>query len=131
MARARRGLALVIAVGTLASGAFLFAYYDRLLTKPRTMAITVAQNSPVLFVALGEPLHFGRFPRAKLHGGNGEGNADMAISVSGPLGSGTLIEWAQQSGGQWHICSLIFRPDDGGARSFDLVDTKWAHCEPE
>jgi hypothetical protein len=127
----KRTLAIVIAAFTLASGAWLFAYYDRLLTEPRMMAIRLAQISPALTVALGEPLHFGRFPQAKLQGGKGEGNTDMAISVSGPLGSGKLIEWAQQSGGQWHICSLVFRPDAGGAHSIILVASETTHCETE
>jgi hypothetical protein len=132
MAQAQRGtLAVAIAAIALASGATLFAYYDRVLTEPRQLAMRVAQISPALAVALGEPLHFGRFPQAKLHGGNGESNADMAISVSGPLGSGKLIEWAQQSGGQWRLCSLVFRPDAGGARSLDLVDSGSTHCETE
>jgi hypothetical protein len=124
-------MALLVAVGGLALGAGLFAHYDRLLTTPRTMAIQMAQISPALMVALGEPLHYGRFPQAKLYGGNGEGNADMAISVSGPLGSGKLIEWAQQSNGQWRICSLVFRPDAAGARNLDIVDSAATHCETE
>jgi hypothetical protein len=129
MARSGRGLALVVAFAGLAIGAALWVHFDRLLTQPRQMAIRFAQIAPPVTNTLGEPLEFGRFPQAKLHGGNGEGNVDMSISVSGPLGSGTLIEWAQQSAGQWHICSLVFRPDrrDG----ITLVDSSQTHCEPE
>jgi hypothetical protein len=127
MARTRHAGALIVAFVGLAVGIGLSARYQRLLSQPRQMAITVAQISPALYVELGQPLQFGRFPRAKLHRG---GNANMAISVSGPNGAGTLIEWAQQSAGQWRICSLAFRPDNGG-RQLDLVSGESTHCDPE
>lgn len=130
MAQPGRGLALFVAAGGLVAGGLLFLHYDRMLEEPRAQAEQIAEISPMVQQTLGVPLRFGRFPQAKLHGGNGEGNVDMRISVSGPAGSGTLIEWAQQSAGQWRICSLVFRPDSG-ARTIGLVDRDSSHCEAE
>lgn len=119
---------MLIALGGLGFGVWLFAHFDAVLAEPRQMGATVAQSSPALANELGEPLHFSRFPAAKLHAG---GNANMTISVSGPKGSGTLIEWAQENQGRWRICSLVFHPDDARARNVDLVDRDVASCAPE
>jgi hypothetical protein len=126
MARARRGLALVVAFGGLALGGFLFVRFNQTVQAPMALAANAAQSSTVVRSALGEPLRFGRLPRAKVRGNN----ARLGVSVSGPLGSGTLIEWAQQTGGQWRICSLAFRPNDGSG-SVDLVESETTRCEPE
>ncbi|HEX4004834.1 MAG TPA: cytochrome c oxidase assembly factor Coa1 family protein [Acidobacteriaceae bacterium] len=131
MARtARNGLAFVVAFAALASAAWTFAYYERLLSEPRQMAVTIARVSPSLFLTLGQPLDFSRLPRAKLHSANGKRNAYMEFSVSGPLASGTLVEWAQQNGSQWRLCSLVFRPDYG-SRSLDIVDNEGSRCTPQ
>jgi hypothetical protein len=126
MARAGRGPALVIAFGGLALGSFLFVRFNQTVQAPMALAANLAQSSTVVRSALGEPLRFGRLPRAKVRGNN----ARLGIGISGPLGSGTLIEWAQQTSGQWHICSLVFRRGDGSG-SVDLVDSETTRCEPE
>lgn len=127
MAQAGKGLALAVAIGGLVAGGLLFLHYDRILTEPRLQAEEIAQNSPMILEKLGDPLEFGRFPQAKLHGDN---NAHLAIGVSGPAGTGTLVEWAQQDAGHWRICSLVFRWN-GTGDEFELVDGAETHCAPE
>ena len=131
MARtARNALAFVIALAAVLSAVSAFFHYQHLLSEPRQMAISLAKISPSLFVTLGQPLAFGRFPVEKLQSASGQRNAHLTFSVSGPLGSGTLVEWAQQSGSQWRLCSLVFHPDFG-SRTFDLVDTERSGCAPQ
>ena len=59
----------------------------------------------------------------------GNGNADLKIPLQGPKGNGSLLEWAQEEHGQWHLCSLDFQPEHG--KSLTLVDAAKTHCEPE
>jgi hypothetical protein len=117
---------VVIAFGGLALGALLFVRFNQTVQAPIALATRVAQTAPPVTAALGEPLRFGRLPAARVRGRS----ARLVISVAGPAGSGKLIEWAQQDGGQWRICSLVFRPDAGGARII-LVASETTHCETE
>lgn len=111
MARAGRGIALVFAVGGLAVGAFLFVRFSQTVKAPMALATSLAQTSPDVRAALGEPLTFGRFPQAKVRPAKSLLNAHIAIPVSGPRGKGTLVEWAQQDAGQWKLCSLVLHTD--------------------
>jgi hypothetical protein len=128
MARARTGLAIVFAVGAVALGAFLTLRFNQTVQTPMALATRIARISPPVFQALGTPLQFGRFPEAKVLPWQSRLNARIGIRVSGPLGSGMLNEWAQQNGGQWRICSLVFRSDTGTA-GIVLVDNSQMHCE--
>jgi hypothetical protein len=130
MAQAGKGLAVVIALVGLAAGGLLYLHYDRLLQVPERMAMDIAVRSPQVRESLGDPISCGGFPRAKLLGGHGEGNADITMSVSGPRGSGTLAEWAQENKGQWHLCSLEFRLHTGEAR-VELIRDESTDCERE
>ena len=44
-------------------------------------------------------------------------NADLAIDISGPKGTGKLLEWAQNGYQGWHLCSLSFL-DPAGRRPY-------------
>ena len=120
------GSVLGLFVLSLASGMWRF---ERHLRPPITLAWTVARNSPKIRDIIGEP----RYPtlaRGNLVSKGGDGNADLTIRLYGSRGRGTLMEWAQEDKGKWHICSLQFQPRDGSA-SISLVADTSTHCERE
>jgi len=57
------------------------------------------------------------------------GTADLEIPVSGPNGSGTLLDWSQKGLGGWHICSLTFRPKFGP--DVVIAPDEKSNCERE
>ena len=75
-------------------------------------------------------MHIARLTKGTLVSDDGEGNADLTIRIRGPLGRGTLYEWAQEGAGNWHICSLLFVSRDG-TTSIPLVDDSSTHCDRE
>jgi hypothetical protein len=79
---------------------------------------------------VGQPLNTGRFVKGYLVSKDGNGNADLTIPIHGPLGHGTLLEWAQEDKGKWHICSLLFRSSDASTTA-RLVSDISTHCERE
>lgn len=77
-------------------------------------------------MALGEPLRFGRIPRARVRGKN----AHLGIRVAGPRGNGLLLEWAQKEVAGWQLCSLLFR-DENTTTDVILVSQGATHCARE
>jgi hypothetical protein len=114
---------LVLAVGWVAR-------FETQARVPAALAKGAARNSPRMRNLLGEPLQFARIVRGNLESGHGDGNADLIIRVSGPLGRGALKEWAQKTNGKWSICSLLFQSSDGSS-SILIVDGSSNHCESE
>jgi hypothetical protein len=73
---------------------------------------------------LSGPLHFSRMSEAKLHD---DGNAYLAIGLSGPADRGTLVEWAQQNAGHWRVCSLVYH-SSYKATKIELVRASESGC---
>ena len=92
-------------------------------------AVEAAERSPEVTGVIGEDLTPGVFVTGSILSDGTNGNADLNIPVSGRRGSGKLIEWAQQSGGHWNLCSLVLRLADGREVTV-LSDTKTT-CERE
>jgi hypothetical protein len=97
---------------------------------PVALAARTVRNSTKMRQALGQPLHFARLTKGSLVSNRGEDNADLIIRIRGPLGRGTLYEWAQEGAGNWHICSLLFMSSDSST-SILLVDDTYTHCDRE
>jgi hypothetical protein len=97
---------------------------------PVALAARTVHSSAKMRQALGEPLYFARLTKGTLVSNRGEGNADLIIRIRGPLGRGTVYEWAQEGAGKWHICSLLFKSGDSST-SILLVDDSFTHCERE
>jgi hypothetical protein len=104
--------------------------FERRIRAPIALAARTAHGSSEVRHVLGSPTRVGRFAKGNLNSGDGNGNADLAIPVYGPLGRGTLLEWAQEDAGKWSICSLVFRSSDG-LTSIPLVEDSSTHCERE
>jgi hypothetical protein len=94
------------------------------------LAASNASSSAEVTQLIGQPLKTGRFVKGYLISKDGSGNADLTIPIHGPLGHGTLVEWAQEEKGNWHICSLLFRSSDAST-STQLVSDTTTHCERE
>lgn len=92
-------------------------------------AIYLAQGSPQVAARIGLPIEPEWPIRGRLLEHGADGNADLQIRLRGSRASGTLIEWAQRSGGKWRICSLIFQ--SGERAQLQLADPARTHCEPE
>lgn len=97
---------------------------------PLAVAARTAKSAPKLRLLLGEPMHVSRLVKGNLISGGGYGNADLIIQIRGPLGNGTLYEWAQEEHGRWYICSLDFRPNPDSITT-SLSDSDAKHCERE
>jgi hypothetical protein len=104
--------------------------FERHVMVPVDLAAGVASDSAPVRQLLGAPLKIGRFARGNLVANGGNGTADLTIRIGGPLGNGTLSEWAQESDGKWEICSLFFRLK-GGKPSIPLVSDSSTNCERE
>ena len=97
---------------------------------PVKLAAGEARSSAEVTQLIGQPLNTGRFVKGYLVSKDGNGNADLTIPIHGPLGNGTLVEWAQEDKGNWHICSLLFRSSDASTATQLVSDTS-THCERE
>ena len=97
---------------------------------PIKLAASKARSSAEVTELIGQPLNTGRFVKGYLVSKDGNGNADLTIPIHGPLGYGTLLEWAQEDKGKWHICSLLFRSSDASSATQLVSDTS-THCERE
>ena len=120
----------VCAVAVIGLGLMWVWRFERNAQAPIGVAMGVARNSTELQNAIGTPMKSEQVVRGNLVEGGGDGNADLMVRIEGPKGRGTLGEWAQEVGGQWHICSLYFHPREGG-EDLTLVDDATTHCERE
>ena len=129
----RRGLLAIMAgcaVLVIAAGLISVWRFERNARVPIRVAMHVARNSAELQTAIGTPMQVEPLARGDLIADRGNGNADLMVRIKGPKGRGVLGEWAQEVAGQWHICSLDFRSQDGVIR-LTLVDEASTHCERE
>jgi Cytochrome oxidase complex assembly protein 1 len=128
----RRALAAVAvcAVTVIGLGLLWVWRFERNARAPIGVAMDVARSSARLQKAIGTPMRAEQLARGNLVGSGGFGTADLMVRIAGPNGRGTLSEWAQESAGEWHVCSLSFHPRDGG-QDLTLVDDATTHCERE
>jgi len=70
------------------------------------------------------------FVTGRIISGPDYGNADLTIHVAGSNASGTLLEWAQNGFGGWHICSLVLLTEKP-SREITVVSDSETHCERE
>jgi hypothetical protein len=120
-------VAFVLALILIAS---TFFYFHRAFQAPAAVAISTAQKSPEFQRSIGEPSQLKFMTTGRIFENNGNGNADLAIPVSGPHGDGKLIEWAQESGGKCHICSLDLQLRNTTTLITIVSDTN-TNCERE
>jgi hypothetical protein len=72
-----------------------------------------AAKSRLIERQVGTPITMAYFVSGRVIGGMDGGTADLEIPISGPNGSGKLLDWSQGGFGGWRVCSLTFRPSSG------------------
>lgn len=82
---------------------------------PYKEALERAQADPLVRSRLGSPLQGGLFLSGQVSTNGGEGSANLAIPISGPKGSGTLVVQARKSRGEWTYSTLEVQPDAPGS----------------
>ncbi len=89
-------------------------------------AVTRAKANPKVAEALGTPLKEGLFLSGNTNVNGASGEADLAIPISGPKGSGTIYLAAEKSAGQWTYNRLEVEVKGSGKRidlKPDLVES--------
>ncbi len=92
-------------------------------------ALREAERSRLLDKKIGRPIEAGFLVSGRVIGGDDGGTADIVIPISGPNGSGKLLDWSQAGYQGWHVCSLTFRPKSGP--DIELFPDEDAQCERE
>jgi cytochrome oxidase complex assembly protein 1 len=69
-------------------------------------ALKKAQANPVVKRELGEPIEPGWMVSGSINTGNGGGNADLQIPISGPKKGATIYAVAGKRAGSWNYTSL-------------------------
>src|SRR5690242_7952002 len=64
-------------------------------------ALARAKASPAVVEALGQPLKEGFFTSGNINVNGPNGDAELAIPISGPKGGGTIYLEANKSTGEW------------------------------
>jgi Cytochrome oxidase complex assembly protein 1 len=97
------GCLVFVVLGVLGfGGIFFFASKILKSNEPYRDSIAAVQSNPDAIAALGEPIKAGFFPSGNISTTNGEGEVDLSIPVSGPLGEGTVkVVGSKAAGGAW------------------------------
>ena len=75
-------------------------------SEPYKHALAQAQSNPAVVAALGTPITAGKFSGGTYNVSGSSGNANFAIPISGPKGSGVIYVVATQSAGKWTYQTL-------------------------
>ena len=74
---------------------------------PYTRALEIARSNPAVVASLGTPIEEGYFVSGNITENGPSGEAELAIPISGPRGSGTIYVEATKSVGEWTIFKLV------------------------
>lgn len=108
------GCAAVLAVTTLAAGSCGYLVFRAVrMSEPYRIAVDELRRNPAARQALGEPIAEGRFTTGTVGVSNADGEAKLAIPVSGPKGEGTLHVEAVKKSGTWTLTVLRLDPHSG------------------
>ena len=115
-------VAIVVIVGFF-GGIFLFVFSVFKNSDVYVRSLTQARASPTVIQTLGEPIREGLLVFGNIHVKGPSGEADLAIPISGPKGSGTIYAVATKSAGIWHF-QLLEVDIKGSDERIDLLDDK-------
>lgn len=97
--------ALIVMAGFLGGiAAFVFGIIKHSDVYKESLA--QAQANPAVTQILGQPIKEGFFIYGSIHVSGPSGEADVAIPISGPKGSGTIYAVATKRAGIWHFTIL-------------------------
>jgi hypothetical protein len=115
-------VAIVVIVGFF-GGLFLIAFSAFKYSGVYVESLKQAHANPAVIQALGEPIEEGFFVFGSIHVNGPSGEADIAIPISGPKGSGTIYAVARKSAGIWHF-EVLEVDVKGSEDRIDLLDDK-------
>lgn len=84
-------------------------------------ALTIAKNNQFVKESLGSPIEDGLMVMGNINVNGASGHADLAIPVTGPIGSGTIYVVASKSAGRWTLLELVIDIAATGER-IDLLE---------
>ncbi len=96
-------LVAIIAIVGFFGGIFFFVFSVLKYSDVYVESLAKAQGSPAVIRSLGEPIKEGFLVFGSIHVNGPSGEADIAIPIAGPKGSGTIYAVATKSVGKWHF----------------------------
>ena len=87
---------------------------------PYTESLAAVKQHPEAQQLLGDPIEPGFFVTGSINVSGSSGDADIAYSVSGPEGSGTVYVVAEKTAGEWDFKTLTLESAETGDR-IDLL----------
>ena len=115
-------VAILVIVGFF-GGIFFMAFSAFKYSGVYVESLKQAHASPAVAQALGEPIEEGFLVFGSIHVNGPSGEAEIAIAISGPKGSGTIYAVATKSAGIWHF-ELLEVDIKGSDDRIDLLDDK-------
>ncbi|MGH9776393.1 MAG: cytochrome c oxidase assembly factor Coa1 family protein [Candidatus Acidiferrales bacterium] len=94
------------------------------------MTMAQVRANPVVLAQIGQPLRVGWHLRYQIRTDSSEGDADFAIPISGPRGSGTVHAVAQRREGKWNFESLMLEVS-GQPNQYNLLERAAGGGGPE
>jgi hypothetical protein len=116
-------LVAIVAIVGFFGGIFLFVFGVFKNSDVYVKSLTKAQASPAVIQTLGEPVEEGFLLFGSIHVNGPSGEADLAIPISGPKGTGTIYAVATKSAGIWHF-EVLKVGIKGSEERIDLLDDK-------
>lgn len=105
---------LVIVLGVfMAIAAIFFLVVSMMKGEAYELSLQTVRNSPEVVAVFGTPIEPGMFVTGSVETTNGNGEASMQYSVSGPNASGKVQFYAIKQSGQWFIQELWVVLDEG------------------
>jgi hypothetical protein len=93
------------------------------------MALARAKEDQRVTTALGTPIRDGMVPSGSTKVNGPQGDANIAIPISGPKGKATIYADAAKSSGEWTFSKLEVKIDNG--ETIDLNESAKARSAPE
>jgi hypothetical protein len=87
---------------------------------PYTESLATVKQDAQVQQLLGDPIEPGFFVTGSINVSGDSGDADIAYSVSGPKGSGTVYVVAEKTAGEWDFKTLALESAETGDR-IDLL----------
>lgn len=110
---------MILAIGffVLFVGAIYFGVVTMMRSsEPYQIAVASAKDDPRVIQRIGTPITEGWLPTGSINYKNSSGDADIAIPISGPLGSATIYVVASKSDGEWSFTTLDCKFKGSGER---------------
>ncbi|NII10153.1 cytochrome c oxidase assembly factor Coa1 family protein [Oleiagrimonas sp. C23AA] len=117
---ARWGFAATGLFALLFAGMFIAIFASLKGSPAYQMAVRAVNSSPQAIQVIGRPVSTGT-PSGSIRVSGPDGEASLAFSAEGPVGSGTVYVKATKSLGQWKLDKAVLEDAESGQR-IDLLE---------